>query len=203
MTAGRLIAIALVAVAFGAVAVAQAPGDAGRGQDVFAGKHCVRCHQPRGQPGVGPPLEALRRPQGAYELAGRLWNHAPGMFTVLKHEGIDWPRINDKEMADLMAYLLADPSRDPPPDAFKGQVTLVGKGCLKCHSWRKEGGRIGPDLAEQRPSYTSAAMWCAAMWTHTPRMAAAALQQGVLYPRFTGDEMAHLIGYLQRGAARP
>lgn len=199
---GFLSGIALVALAFGAGA-AQPPGDATRGQEAFASKHCARCHRPRGQPGVGPPLETLRRPQGAYELTGRLWNHAPAMFTVLKQEGIEWPRINQKEMVDLMAYLLADPSRDPSPDPFKGQVTLVGKGCLKCHSWRKEGGRIGPDLAERLALYAPAATWGATMWAHTPRMAQAALQQGMLYPRFTGEEMAHLLGYLRGAADKP
>ena len=200
---GLLCGIALVALAFGAGAAAQPPGDAARGRGTFASKHCARCHRPSGQPGVGPPLEALRRPQGAYELTGRLWNHAPAMFTVLKQEGIEWPPINAKEMADLMAYLLADPSRDPSPDPFKGQATLVAKACLKCHTWRKEGGRLGPDLAERLALYAPPATWGATMWAHTPRMAQAALQQGVLYPRFTGEEMAHLLGYLQRGADRP
>ena len=36
------------------------------------------------------------------------------------------------------------------------------------------------------------------MWGHTPRMAAVAIQQGVRYPRFSGDEMVNLIGYLRR-----
>jgi cytochrome c2 len=183
-----------------APAAGQAPGDPARGQEVFAAKHCARCHLPRERRGVGPALEELRRPQGAYELAGRLWNHAPAMFTALKQDGVDWPPIGPEEMADLMAYLRADPGRDPAPDMFKGQVALVGKGCLKCHSWRKEGGRVGPDLTERRRSFAPAATWAATMWGHTPRMAAVAIQHGVLYPRFTGDEMMHLIGYLRSGA---
>jgi hypothetical protein len=32
-------------------------------------------------------------------------------------------------------------------------------------------------------------------------MAAAAVQQGVLYPRFAGDEMVHLLGFLRRADA--
>jgi hypothetical protein len=34
-------------------------------------------------------------------------------------------------------------------------------------------------------------------------MAAAAIQQGVLYPRFTGDEMVNLLGFLRTGAGVP
>jgi cytochrome c2 len=197
----------LGAVLCGAVfvpgAIAQSPADAERGRAVFTAKHCARCHVPSGQQGVGPALEKLRRPQGAYELSGRLWNHAPAMFTVLKQEGIGWPAISAVEMADLMAYLQADPKADAAPDLAKGRMTLISKGCLKCHSFRREGGHLGPDLAERRADYAPASTWAATMWSHTPRMAAAAIQQGVLYPRFTGDEMVNLLGFLRTGAGAP
>jgi cytochrome c2 len=188
------------ALACGAAEVdAQPPGDAARGRHVFESKQCVRCHGPREARGVGPPLETLRRPQGAYELAGRLWNHAPTMLTVLTAEGMKWPDIPPSEMADLMAYLGADPARDPPPDLRKGQGLLVSKNCLKCHSFRREGARIAHDLAERRDDYAPAARWAATTWTHAPRIAAKALERGVLYPRFNDDEMAHLIAFLRSG----
>ena len=53
-------------------AVGETAGDARRGGEIFAAKHCARCHRPRDAKGVGPALEELRRPQGAHELAGRL-----------------------------------------------------------------------------------------------------------------------------------
>lgn len=202
----RARAVAALALGAGLVAGAlgpaagQAPGDPARGRELFAAKSCARCHQPRARRGLGPALEELRRSQGAYELTGRLWNHAPAMFVVLKQEGLAWPQVSAAEMVDLMAYLRAEPRRDPPPDMFKGQTLLVAKGCLKCHGFRGEGGRVGPDLAERRASLAPAATWAATMWAHTPRMAAAALQQGLLYPRFSGDEMTHLVGFLRSGA---
>jgi mono/diheme cytochrome c family protein len=202
LAAGVLAAGVLAAVAPGATAHgADATGDAERGRSLFANRQCGRCHLPREQSGVGPAVEALRRPQGAFELAGRLWNHAPAMFTVLKHEQIEWPQISAAEMADLMAYLQADPARDPALDPARGWSILVKKGCLKCHRLRGEGGRLRPDLSERRPAYDSASAWAATMWTHTPRMAAKALEVGVLYPRFVGDEMRQLVSFL-RGASR-
>ena len=124
-----LLGIGLVLAGLGAGigTAAEAPGDAERGQAVFATKQCVRCHASRGQSSVGPVIEELRRPQGAYELAGRFWNHAPAMFTTLMREGIAWPEIGPAEMADLMAYLRADASRDPAPDLPQGHILLVGK----------------------------------------------------------------------------
>ena len=170
------------------------------GRAVFARKQCVRCHAPRGESGAGPPLDELRRPQGAMELAGRLWNHVPAMSAALIQGGLEWPRIDLREMADLMAYLQADPTRDPVQDPAKGYVMLLKKQCLKCHSFRREGGRIEPDLANRRPDYESAAAWAATMWAHTPRMAEMASRQKILFPRFSGDEMGNLLAFLRGGA---
>ena len=194
-------AVALgTALACGAAVHAQPLGDPERGRQLFETKRCVRCHAPREARGVGPPLETLRRPQGAYELAGRLWNHAPAMMTVLTAEGLKWPDIPQPEMADLMAYLGGDPARDPsPPDARRGQRLLVSKNCLKCHSYRREGARVAPDLAERRDDFAPPARWAAVIWSHAPRIAATALERGILYPRFDGDEMAHLIAFLRSG----
>ena len=176
---------------------AQPPGDAERGQRLFESKQCARCHAPREARGVGPPLETLRRPQGAYELAGRLWNHAPAMLTVLSAEGMQWPDIPVAEMADLMAYLGADAARDPAPDARTGQWLLVGKNCLKCHRYQGDGARVAGDLARYRDDYAPAARWAATTWTHAPRIAAKAIERGIVSPRFNDDEMTHLIGFLR------
>lgn len=175
--------------------------DASAGQALFTEKQCARCHRPQGESAAGPALEHLRRPQGEMELAGRLWNHVPAMLSALSEQGLEWPRISVVEMAALMTYLQADPGRDPAPDLSKGEVALLRKSCLKCHSLRREGGRVEPDLAERRADYESAAAWATAMWKHTPAMAAMASRQGVPYPRFSGDEMGNLLGFL-RSASR-
>jgi cytochrome c551/c552 len=194
---------ACVAVLIGGGSAAADPGDAERGRAAFAEKQCGRCHLPWGTSGPGPALEELRRPQGEMELAGRLWNHVPGMLAALAEGGLKWPQIGVGEMADLMAYLQADPFRDPAPDFLKGHLLLLRKGCLKCHSLAREGGRIEPDLAEPRAHYDSGAAWAAAMWAHTPGMAAMAAQKGIPYPRFSGDEMGNLVGFLKHAAATP
>ncbi len=149
---------------------------------------------------MGPAVEDLRGPQGAMELAGRLWNHVPAMFASLGQAGVEWPKLSSQEMGSLMAYLGADPSRDPKANLSKGEQLLIRKGCLKCHAFKREGGKIQPDLAERRADYESAAAWAATMWTHSPRMAAVAAEQGVPYPRFAGDEMGNLLAFLRQAA---
>ncbi len=190
-----MLGAATLGMASGAVADQK---DAGRA--VFVDKHCVRCHAPRAETSGGPALEDIKRPQGEMELAGRLWNHVPAMFAAVSQQGVAWPRISAGEMADLMSYLGAEPARDGTPDVQKGQVTLLRKGCLKCHSLRHEGGRVDPDLAARRADYESAAAWAATMWTHSPRMAERARELGFSYPRFADDEMANLVGYLRSTA---
>ena len=196
-------ALAGLLLAAAAPSGAQAPGDAERGRAVFSAKQCVRCHAAGAQQVGGPPIETLRRPQGAYELAGRLWNHAPAMFVTLRQEGYGWPEISTAEMADLMAYLQADAARDPAPDISRGQVLLVRKGCLKCHRLRGEGGMVGVELTRPRAGYESAVVWAAATWSHAPRMAEEAKRMGTLYPRFSGEEMGNLVGFLRSSAKSP
>lgn len=205
MSAGRRLTLLLIGAGMGMAAsghggsVASA-ADPERGRAIFVGKQCIRCHPAAGKQVAGPLLSDLRRPQGEMELAGRLWNHVPAMFSMLAQEGLEWPRISVSEMADLMGYLQADPARDPEIDLAKGQVTLLRKGCLKCHSLRREGGQVEPDLAEPRSDYESPAAWAAAMWSHTPRMAGMASRQGIPYPRFSADEMVNLVGFLRFAA---
>ena len=182
---------------------ADAPGDPARGRTLFEQRQCARCHVPRGQQGVGPALEELRKPQGALELAGRLWNHAPAMFAVLQQRRQAWPQISPEEMADLMAYLQAVPSRDPAPDLFQGQVVLVRKGCLKCHRLRGEGGSVGIEFTTYHRGYDSPVAWATTIWNHSPQMAGHAARLGLLYPRFTADEMVNLFAFLKSAAATP
>ncbi len=185
------------------LAAAKAAGDAKRGEKLFIDKQCSRCHMPLGEWGGGPKLENLQRRQGALELTGRLWNHAPAMFEMLRREGHEWPRINVEEMADVMAYLEADPSRDPAPDLLRGQTLLVRKGCLKCHRLRGEGGGVGIEFTEYQGGYESPLVWAAAIWNHSPRMAGHTKAMGILYPRFTSKEMVDLFGFLRSVASPP
>jgi hypothetical protein len=123
------------------------------------------------------------------------------MFATLLKEGTEWPKITPLEMADLMAYLQADPSRDPAPSLPRGQGLLVRKGCLKCHRFRGEGGSVGIELTKYPDGYQSPVAWATLIWNHSPRMAGHAARMGLLYPRFSSDEMGNLLGFLRSAAA--
>ena len=181
----------------------QTPPGSDGGRAVFELSGCARCHVPRAEKrGIGPPLEAIRVPQGSFQVAGRLWNHAPGMFAVFEKEGLRWPQMTREQMTELMAYLLAEPARDTTADLLQGQIVLVRKGCLKCHRLRNEGGAVAMELTGYHGGYESPVVWATTIWNHAPRMAEQARRLGLLYPRFAGDEMANPVAFL-RSVATP
>jgi cytochrome c2 len=201
----RRLAVIVAALALVLAVVRDGAADthASKGRRVFEAKGCAQCHLPGGGTGSGPPLEQLRGPQGAWELTGRFWNHVPAMFTAVTASGVSWPQFTPDEATALMTYLAATPDADPTPDPSRGLSVLVQKGCLKCHALRGEGARIAPDLSAPRGAFDSPAAWATRIWSHTPAMASAAMQRGVLYPRFSGQEMAQLVGYLRNVAGAP
>ncbi len=177
-------------------------GDRENGGRLFEEKGCIQCHSPPGKPKeIGPPLAELQRRQGLLELAGRLWNHVPAMQQKLVERGKPWPKLTKNEMADLAAFLLAKLGADPPGSEAKGQVLLLKKGCLKCHSFFGEGAGVGPDLTRSLV-YDSPLDWATGVWDHAPKMRAKAEQLGTEYPRFEADEMVDLVAFLKASADR-
>jgi len=84
--------------------------DAGRpaaGRRVFAGKNCAVCHN---DPASGAPhLPAQGRDFSGASMISALWRHGPRMLDQMKTKGLEWPRFNGSQMADLIAYLNSKP----------------------------------------------------------------------------------------------
>jgi hypothetical protein len=122
------------------------------------------------------------------------------MVGLMEKMGFTWPTLDPQETADLMVLLRATPRLDPTPNLFQGQIMLLRKGCLKCHQFRGEGGRVGPDLIRYQGGYGSPVTWVSAMWNHAPKMLPKFKEMGLLYPRFDGNEMGDLYGFLRASA---
>ena len=134
----RLFLALFIIPVFAAVATAQTAAPAG---DPVAGKalwdgnttSCKNCHANNAQGGFGP------------DLAGRRLTFAQFNHAVQKPWGImpSFPQLNDKQVADLYAYVSNLPGvpepgawRFPLPDnAPKGQVVALSTiGCAMCHT---------------------------------------------------------------------
>jgi mono/diheme cytochrome c family protein len=80
-------------------------GHPASGSRVFSGKNCRVCHD---DASTGAP----RLPMTGREFSGAamisvLWRHGPSMAQQMKAKGIEWPRFDGTQMADLIAFLNA------------------------------------------------------------------------------------------------
>lgn len=80
--------------------------DAGRpasGSRVFASKKCGLCHNDASS--GAPRLPVAGRHFDGATMVSALWRHGPRMLDQMKTKGIEWPRFDRVQMADLIAYL--------------------------------------------------------------------------------------------------
>ncbi len=81
-------------------------GRAAAGARVFASKHCIVCHNDAssGAPHLPAALPAGSEFSSA-SMISVLWRHGPRMLELMKTKGVEWPRFDGPQMADLIAYL--------------------------------------------------------------------------------------------------
>ena len=104
------------------------PGDSKSGGQVFFEKGCVQCHSVLGEGGKTAP-ELDKTPSArmtSAQIAGVMWNHAPRMWEEMEGEGVAIPRITEKEMADLFAFLYSIRYFDEPGDPSRGKEKKIG-----------------------------------------------------------------------------
>ncbi|HXF95036.1 MAG TPA: c-type cytochrome [Gemmatimonadales bacterium] len=167
------------------------------GSWVFGSKGCVRCHAINGVGGrVGPDLARARRVRSYYDLAADMWNHFPRMVERMRELGIEPPRLNPREMGDLIAFLATVNYFAPPGDPARGRRLFSGKGCVRCHQIAGRGGAVGPSL-DFVSLVGSPYQVAAAMWNHGPAMRRIMDSLGIVRPTFTAAELTDLIEYLR------
>jgi len=173
------------------------PGRADEGHRLFTEKGCVLCHSAGGKGGrVGPDLAERGLPWSLTQFAATMWNKAPAMMKEMKARAVSVPRLQAREMSDLVAYLYAVRYFAEAGDPRKGRELATAKGCLGCHSLESRGGKVGPDLAQVK-GLDSAAAVIAALWNHGFIMAERAERRHVAWPRLRPEEMAHVVAFLQ------
>lgn len=81
------------------------PGDAAQGAAIFRDKGCAVCHEH--QRIQAPDLVDLHSEDDAIGLSAAMWNHAPEMHEQMAEYGVPWPKFEEGEMEDLVAFLRA------------------------------------------------------------------------------------------------
>ena len=164
------------------------PGDAGRGKQAFAARHCAECHGiSTPATGGGPPVASWESLADPLVLAQQMWNHGPNMRAAFAQRKLPWARLTGQELTDILVYLQNLPeTRElvrhfefPPADA--GEKLFQSKGCTNCHV-----GARAPENLLKNQTLTDIA---ADMWDHQPEMKQPA-------PAMSPEEMRQIIGYL-------
>lgn len=83
-----------------------APGDIAKGEKIFSSKKCIQCHSVlEGEKSVGKNLVKSKATHSPFYFAAAMWNHLPEMKGVIETFGLAWPKFENDEMRDMVAYL--------------------------------------------------------------------------------------------------
>jgi cytochrome c2 len=88
--------------------------DTGRpavGSRVFMTKNCTVCHNDASS--GAPHLPISGSDFTGATMISVLWRHGPRMLDLMKTKGLEWPRFDGSQMADLIAYLNSGKSAHP------------------------------------------------------------------------------------------
>jgi cytochrome c2 len=164
------------------------PGDAARGKQIFAAKHCGDCH------GITKPVASGAPPVVAWEsighpiaLARQMWNHAAKMQEAQSKRKIAWQQLTTQELSDMLVWLRNLPETREKAAAFElppapgGREVFESKGCVTCHT-----GKLALESRLHNQTLTDIAV---DMWNHAPKMQNTP-------PELSQDEMRRLVSYL-------
>jgi len=82
-----------------------------------------------------------------------------------------------------------------PEDPTKGNRLFVSKGCVRCHAFKGDGGKIGPDFGRVDLGNTQLDM-AAKLWNHIPSMNIGMQRARMIKPNLTGQEFTEISAYL-------
>lgn len=156
-----------------------APASAVTGEMLFREKGCAGCHT------GARSLQGRLVGQTLAGLAAAMWNHAPEMRDRARE-------LRPEEMTRLVGYLWSIQYFDSAGDPAKGARVVEEKRCTSCHGVAGTGAPAFASLAGK----LDAAAFVAATWRHGPEMLAAMKQKKLAWPRFSGDELSHLLAYI-------
>jgi len=179
------------------------PGNVLKGKRLLTEKGCLKCHSAKGQgQRRAPRLDRLSDYVSPLFMAQAMWNHGPDMVSKMQELSIPWPEFSDEEIVDLTNYIRILRKDAHLNDTYvkagnpqQGRRLMERKGCLNCHALDGQGGTIASDFStlEFDKGVTEMA---GLMWNHGAEMISAMKKTGVVWPRFTDDEMADLIAFL-------
>jgi len=163
-------------------------GDAGRGKQAFAAKHCAECHGVTTSNFAGaPPVAKWESLGDPIVLAQQMWNHGAKMREAFTQKKLSWSALTAQELTDILVYLqnlpetkaLAQNFQFPPSDS--GEALFQSKGCAGCHK-----GALALESRLRNQTLTQIAV---DMWNHQPSMKNPP-------PPLSQEEMRQILAYI-------
>lgn len=175
------------------------PGRAEAGRRLFESKNCIVCHSVNGRGGRRAPDLATRPRRDLLEFAATLWNKAPRMTSVMREVGVEIPRLEPGDMANIVAFLASVQYLGQTGSAARGRQYIRDKGCTTCHALDGRGGTGAPDLTAL-DGFDSQAAVIAALWNHVAIPEIQGQQRA--WPTLRDTEIADLIAFFRTGGTR-
>jgi cytochrome c2 len=195
---GWLAAAGLVAVCAHAANLPVIPGDSGRGAKVFESEQCIRCHAVNGRGGkIGLDLaRSVSRGYTPAQLASRMWNHAPTMWSTIEATGIQSPRLTPEGAADLFAFFYSARFFDKPGETARGRDVFAARQCGVCHGITDSKAEGAPPVARWE-SLADPILLAQQMWNHSFRMRQAFERRHIQWQALTTAELNDILAYLR------
>ena len=173
------------------------PASPERGWQLFQAKSCISCHSVNGVGGKrGPSLSPRRRlPLSVGRFTAVMWNHSPEMAAAMAAWKVPRPSFDDRQMADLVAFLSSLRYLEPTGSPLIGETVFAERGCDHCHGSLAEGNRRGPALRGASRSYTTIAL-ATGLWRHGPQMRERAQTENVPWPTLAESDIGNMLSFL-------
>ena len=167
-------------------------GDPESGKELFSKKGCGSCHSVGG--GKGIDLTRVEPFPSTFSQVGALmWDHLPRMWDLMERKGISPSELSAQEMADLISYIISSRYFKRGGKKEVGRRIFSEKGCDLCHAAVGSPEETGLSGLEEEITPIFLAH---SMWNHGQTMLKEMRERGLKWPEFRGDEVEHLLEYL-------
>ncbi len=179
------------------------PGNAANGKVVLEKKGCTACHSigvKRGK--IGPDLAQWIELTNPIQWVQKMWNHGMKMKTAMEKGTVVWPKLEQNDVADIIAYMRRLRSSKEEVslalgDPTEGRKLFFQKGCERCHSTQGTGKMKGPDLGVRKKDFPpTIGQLAGLMWNHLPAMLTEMRKENIPFPELSANEMANIMAYL-------
>ena len=184
-----LIVLILLFIALADVRSQTLPKNPYAGQKIFSEKGCIKCHSISGTGGKEGPDLSDRKFQGTFlGFAAIMWNHAPDMLKKAHELNLSMAQLDQREVAELIAYLCFLRYSGEKGNIFIGNKLLRTKKCLDCHSTGESPKKVGANFNEI-DFFISPLYLAQAMWNHGPNIFLAEKEKGIRHIKLKGGEI--------------